>query len=244
MPGHVVPFVENYMKTGKIFILLLFLLAILALSSGCNKKTKDEEALSPHLVKMYKRLNGFVDDLYTLHKKRLKGREFYTTEEVGGYGGFTNDLEFYNKVNYYDSKSKQLLSTIKWEKKNPKNIHMIDLYMYDDQGRLKRNYSASYLPSRRISPLETLVTLHFYNNSYHSFREYDSSNIQVYEQCNDIADMKKTYIAYHYEDIPDSYQDLVPEVQGIYRACFDHTSSTAKPYISPLYELTEMKAGS
>lgn len=232
------------MKSVKFLFGIFFLLSLVALSTACNKQTKDEEALSPHLVKMYKRLNGFVDDLYALHKNRLQGRAFYTTEEIGGYGGLTDDLEFYNKVNYYDSKSKQLLSTIKWERKNPENIHMIDIFMYDEQGRLKRNYSASYLPSRRISPLETLITLHYYNNRYHSFREFDTSDIQIYEQCNDINDMKKTYIAYHYEDIPDSYQELDTDEQVLYRACFDHTSSTVEPYISPLYEITGMKTGS
>lgn len=232
------------MKTGNLFFGFLILVAFLASATACNKKTKDDEVLSPHLVKMYKNLNGFVDEIYTLHKERLQRREFYTIEEVGGYGGLTNDLEFYNKVDYYDSESKQLLSTIKWEKNNPKNIHTIDLYVYDEQGRLKRNYSASYLPSRRISPLETLITLHYYNDIYHSFREFDSSNIQTYEQCNDVNDIKKTYIAYHYEDIPDTYQDILPEKQKIYRACFDHTENTVGLYISPLHELIEMKAGS
>jgi len=228
------------MKTGKSFFIVFVLTVLLSMITGCQTQTKNEKTLSPELVTMYKALNGFVDDLYVLHRKRLEGREFYTTEEVGGYGGVTNNLGFYNRVNFYDSKSKRLLSMIKWEKKNPDNIHMIDLFVYDKQGRLKRKYSAAYLPSRRISPLETSITLHYYSNDYHSFREFDIFNVHVYEQCNDIMDEQKTYFAFHYEDISDSYQELDVEKHDIYRACFEHASRTAEPYTSPLNELAEI----
>jgi len=227
------------MKTGKIIFRVIVLTVLLFLITGCNTQTAAKKTLPPHLAELYKSLNGFVDDLYVLHKKRLEGREFYTTEEVGGYGGLTNDLEFYKKVNFYDSKSKQLLSTIKWEKKNPDNIHMIDLFVYDDQGRLKRYYAAAYLPFRRTAPFDTLISLHYYTNNTHSFREFDASNVHIYEQCNDINDEKKTYFAFHYEDIPNSYKELDAVKRDKYRVCFDHVSKTAEPYISPLNELID-----
>jgi len=235
----VVPFVESDMSTGKSFFRVILLSVFLSLITGCNTQTAGKKTLSPHLEKTYKRLNGFVDDLYILHKKRLEGREFYTSEEVGGYGGLTNDLEFYNKINYYDSMSKQLLSTIKWERKNPGNIHMIDLFVYDNQGRLKRNYAAAYLPFRRTAPFDTSISLHYYTDDTHSFREFDASNIQFYEQCSDVKDEKKTYFAFHYQDIPNSYKELDVAKRDSYRVCFDHASRTAEPYISPLNELIE-----
>ncbi|MFW2438679.1 MAG: hypothetical protein ACN4GR_04845 [Arenicellales bacterium] len=228
------------MKTGKLFFIVFVLTIVLSMITGCQTQTKNEKTLSPELAMMYKDQNGFVNNLYVLHKKRLEGREFYTTEEVGGYGGLTNDLNFYNKESFYDSKSKRLLSSIKWEKDNPDNIHMIDLFVHDKQGRLKRKYSATYLPSRRVSPFETSITLHYYSNGYHSFREFDVFNALYYEQCSDIMDKRKTYFALHYEDIPDSYQELDVEKHEIYRACFEHASSTAEPYISPLNELAEI----
>ena len=230
---------EYEMKTGQSFFSAIVLTVLLSLITGCQTKAENGITLSPDLEKMYKGLNGFVNDLYVLHKKRLEGREFYITEEVGGYGGLTNDLEFYNKVNYYDSKSNRLLSTIKWEKKNPDNIHMIDLFVYDNKGRLKRKYAAAYLPSRRVSPFVTLISLHYYRNNTHSFREFDVYNVRTYEQCNDIKDAKKIYFAFHYEDIPDSYRELDVEKHDKYRACFEHASSTVEPYNSPLSELAE-----
>ena len=227
------------MNTGKIFFRVAVISIFLSQITGCEAQTVDEEALPPHLEKLYKRLNGFVDDLYKVHKRRLEGREFYTTEEVGGYGGLTDDLAFYNNVNYFDTKSKRLLSTIKWERVNPDNIHMIDLFVYDDHGQLKRNYAAAYLPTRRVSPLETSITLHYYKNNTYSFREFDAHDVLIYEQCNDLKDEEKIYFAFHYEDIPDSYQELDVEQRKIYRSCFEHASSTAEPYISPLNELAE-----
>ncbi len=238
------PFVEDEMKTGKSFFSTIVLTVLLSLITGCQTKAENGIKLSPDLEEMYKGLNSFVDDLYVLHKKRLEGREFYITEEVGGYGGLTNDLDFYKQVNYYDSKSKRLLSTIKWEKKNPDNIHMIDLFLYDNQGRLKRKYAAAYLPSRRVSPLETLISLHYYRNNTHSFREFDIHDVRIYEQCNDITDEKNIYFAFHYEDIPDSYQELDVEKHDKYRACFEHASSTVEPYNSPLSELAETNTDS
>ena len=230
---------EDEMKTGKSFFSAIILTILLSLITGCQTRAENGITLSPDLEKMYKGLNSFVNDLYVLHKKRLEGREFYIIEEVGGYGGLTNDLEFYNKVNYYDSRSKRLLSTIKWEKKNPDNIHMIDLFVYDNKGRLKRKYAAAYLPSRRVSPHKTLISLHYYRNNTHSFREFDAFNVRIYEQCNDIKDANKIYFAFHYEDIPDSYQELDVEKHEQYRACFEHASSTVEPYNSPLSELAE-----
>jgi hypothetical protein len=208
--------------------------------AGCNVQTAGKKKLSPHLEAVYKLQNDFVNDIFILHKKGLDDHEFYTTEEVGGYGGLTNDLEFYKKVNYYDSKSKRLLSEIKWEKKNPENIHMIDVFVYDNQGRLNRKYSASYLPARRTSPLVTLIALHYYRNNIHSFREFDTFDNHVYEQCDDVKSEKKTYFALHYEEIPVSYLELDVKNHDIYRACFDHTASTAEPYISQLNKLSQI----
>ncbi len=232
----------------KMFLLKIIILAmILSLPAACSEQTEEEQKLSPHLQKMYQQLNGFVEEIYRVHEKRLEKREYYTTEKIGGYGGMTNNLEFYNEINYYDSKTRKLLSTIKWERENPENIHMIDLYIYDEKGRVKRSYSASYLPSRRVSPLETVVTLHFYSNGTHSLREFDAQNVNIYEQCNNINDETETYFAFHYEDIPESYTELEEGVRDLYRACFSNASKTAEPYISPLIELdgvNEMSASS
>ena len=185
------------------------------------------------IIKHHQLWNGFVDKLYQVHRKRLRDNDYYTFERVGGYGGLTNNLEYYREVRYYDRQNRQLLSTVKWANRYPFGIHMIDLSAYDSQGRLKRHYSATYLPSRHTSPFETLITLHYYKGDLHSLREFDASNILLYEQCIEM-NSSNTVFSYHYEDIPMSVSDVEKDMQDAYRACFSEINKTAEPYTDPL----------
>ena len=181
--------------------------------------------------------NDFVDKLYLLHRENLLDDDYYTHEGIGGYGGETNNLEYFREVHYHDRKSRELLSIVKWNQTYPFGIHMIDVLYYDEKGRVAREYTATYLPSRSTSPSETLIILHYYKENLHSFREFDASNIHIYEQCNRVDD-GSTLFALHYEDIPDSVSQLDKEKQDDYRACFGHVAESAGKYIDPMVELS------
>ena len=189
------------------------------------------------LEKRSQQWNSFVENLYALHQQRLQGRNYYTEESEGGYGGLTNDLSFYKETKYFESNPRQPLALVQLERKNPKNIHSIDVYIYDELNRIKREYSATYLPLRRASPLETVITLHAYPEGLHSLREFDASNILFYEQCTDAENKNKALFAFHYEDIPDSYEELDESKQASYRACFEPLEQSAAAYLNPLVEL-------
>lgn len=191
------------------------------------------DAIPNGILKHHQQWNGFVDNLYQVHRKRLRDNDYYTFERVGGYGGLTNNHEYYREVQYFDRLTKRLLSTVKWANQYPFGIHMIDLSAYDNEGRVKRHYSATYLPSRHTSPLETLVTLHSYEGGYHSTREFDASDTFIYEQCVDSGNNILVF-AFHYEDIPESYIELEESQQNKYRACFSHMKKTAEPFTDPL----------
>ena len=215
------------MKLCKITVITL-------LSSVINTSLLASNDETPKgIIKHHQLWNGFVDKLYQVHRKRLRDNDYYTFERVGGYGGLTNNLEYYREVRYYDRQSRRLLSTVKWANRYPFGIHMIDVSAYDSQGRVKRHYSATYLPSRHTSPFETLITLHSYEGDYHSIREFDASDILIYEQCVDSGNNRLAF-AFHYEDIPGSYSELEQSQQNEYRACFSHLGNTAEPYIDPL----------
>lgn len=187
------------------------------------------------LQKRSKQWNDFVDNLHSLHKTRLANVEYRVEESIGGYGGTTDNLRFYKEEKYFD-KNNRLLSIVKWETQNPKNIHMIDVYIYDDKGRMLREYSATFLPMRRAAPFDTLITRHYYKDDIHSSREFDASDDLLYEQCQTISKPVKTFFALHYEDIPDSYREIELEKQAKYRECFDHTDRSASPYNNPMAE--------
>lgn len=216
----------------KLCITTLILLITFSFSSPLQASNV---AIPAGIKKHHQKWNEFVDKLYQAHRKRLKNHDYYTYERVGGYGGLTNDLEYYREVRYFDRKSRQLLSTVKWSNRYPFGIHMIDLSAYDNHGRVKRHYSATYLPSRHTSPFETLITLHSYEGGYHSSREFDASDILIYEQCVDVSNGRLVY-AFHYEDIPPSYSDLEKSRQNEYRSCFSHLEKTADPYLNPLID--------
>ena len=197
-----------------------------------------DEKLPDDLEKRHQLWNGFVDKLYILHRKKISGDNYYTTEKIGGYGGQANNLEYYREVHYYDRDSRQLLSIVKWNETYPFGIHMIDVFFYDEKGRVLREYSATYLPSRHTSPSETLIILHYYKDNLHSFREFDASNVHIYEQCDYLNG--EGVFALHYVDIPDSVSQLAKEKQQDYRACFGHVAESAGIYIDPTVELSTL----
>ena len=183
--------------------------------------------------------NDFIDNIYKLHERRIKTMDYYTKESIGGYGGTTNDLQFYREVSYFEKDSGRPLSVIRWERKHPENLHGIELFVYDEKGRILREYSASFLPTRRAAPFDTRIIMHYYKDGLHSQREFDASDENLYEQCIGIKDPTKIYFALHYEDIPYSYKEIEVSEQKQYRACFDHVAKSAAPYTNPLSELAD-----
>ena len=105
------------------------------------------------------RWNGFVDRLHRLHQQQIQGRKIRETEQFGGYARLP---EFYREVSYFDADSGRLLSRIQWEREHPERIHTIEVYVYDDAGRVARDYMAWYLPHARNAPREATVNLYHY----------------------------------------------------------------------------------
>jgi len=186
-----------------------------------------------------KKWNRFADAIYELHQHRISKRRIYTEEEMGGYGGMTNDLNFFKEVKYFDTSSKRLLSTIKWENKNPDNIHVIELYIYDESGRVVREYTAAYLPVHRKAPFQTLINLHHYEDGLHGYRQFDASGDRLYEQCRGELSDKDIFISYEDYEIPDRVTSIQDKnLREAYRACFGDIPRSASPYTDPLKEIS------
>jgi len=184
------------------------------------------------------RWNKFVDDLFTVHQHLIKDRNVYTKESNGGYGGVTNDTEFYHEVRYYDGETDRLLSNIKRENKNPDNIHAIDVNIYDDQGRIIRDYSAYYLPKYRNAPYQTLIDIHHYSKNLHSIRQFDANNELLFEFCEGTHNGEPVKISHESHEIPDRISDINKKSQrDMYKACFNQMTKSAGAYINPLNEI-------
>jgi hypothetical protein len=177
------------------------------------------------------RWNLFVEKLYALHQKRLQGAKTREETRNGGYYRLPN---FYREVSYYDGADGRLLSRIQWEREHPDRVHSIEVYVYDDRGRVARDYGALFLPHSRNAPMQTLINLHAYNHKLHAFRQFDASGNRIYEYCQGDFSGKPVELEVH--------EDLLIELEGVdggimatpvYRACFKGLGMTAGVYLDP-----------
>ncbi|MDH5649929.1 MAG: hypothetical protein OEY67_09780, partial [Gammaproteobacteria bacterium] len=174
---------------------LLWLMAALSL---CVTVLADElKPMNPNADHV-ERWNWFVEAVYTLHQKQIAGREIRTTEKTGG---FYREPEFYKEVQYIDVASNRRISTIRWERKNPKLIHWIETLIYDEQGRVIRDYGAAFLTHSRNAPQQTLINLHAYNGALHAYRQFDATDNRIYEFCEGTFNGQKINLVYYDIDI-------------------------------------------
>jgi len=176
--------------------------------------------------------NQFFTDLVTLHQKRIAGKSIRTTEQIDGY---FREPDFYREVKYYDADSGQLLSKIQWEVASPKTIHSIEVYFYDEQGKLSHDYLAAFLPVYRNAPIQTAVTFYNHSDEIKAFRQFDASGERIYEQCTG---------THFTDDIDISLEDyqlspFAPNKPAImsseaYTACFADLQIEAGHYLQPL----------
>lgn len=124
--------------------------------------------------------NRFADSLLAVHRRFLRNYPIRTEEETGGY---TDLPEFYREESYFDSRTDRLLSRIRWERDRPDVVHVIEIFFYDNIGRVERDYSAAFLPRHRNAPYQTLINLHRYTDGLHAFRQFDASGDRLYEYC-------------------------------------------------------------
>lgn len=127
-----------------------------------------------------KRSNAFVEKLLRLHEQTLADNEWRSTERLGGY----KDLpEFYREVTYRDAHNGRVLSRVQRERAHPDRVHGIEVYIYDDDGLLVRDYFAWYLPLHRNAPRQTHINFYSDADGLRGWRQFDGSGLRVYEKC-------------------------------------------------------------
>ena len=211
----------------RIFGLVLFLV-FSPIISNAQEKTVSVD------LKRTKIWNQFVQDLYKFHQQRFATLDTRIETSNGGYGGTTNDLNFYRQDKYFDKHTGQLFADIKWENKNPENLHAIEVYIYDSQGRIDKEYIAAYLPVHRNAPIQTLINLHLYGDRLHSYRQFDVSDNRIFEFCEGVYAGEKVHIVLDEYEIPDAADDFSDEqMVKAYHACFDKMPRSVKLYLKP-----------
>lgn len=178
-----------------------------------------------------KRWNRFADALYALHKKRINIKTLHIKERMGGYFRQKN---FYKEQSYYEKKTDKLLSRILWETQNPKNIHVIQVFFYDNKGRPLRDYSASFRIADHDDPATTEISLFDYPQGLRVFRQFNASNEITYEDCEGRWRGKPVNIELDVVDL-EEFRDEPNTIMTTpqYRACFGRLPKSAASYIPP-----------
>ena len=122
--------------------------------------------------------NKFAKDSLTLHEKLTATDDVVVKSKTGGYARLK---DFYQEHAYY--RDEKLISRVQWEKENPEQLHSIEVFVRDEQGRVIRDYSASYLPFYHNAPTQTLISFHHHSGNLHAFRTFDASGALIVERC-------------------------------------------------------------
>jgi len=172
------------------------------------------------VVDIPKKLNKFVDDVYKMSELLTSKTPHREQWRVGGY---SNEPNFFDEVSYYNNETGKLSSIIQWERADPEAIHSIEVKLRDKQGRVRKDFAASYLTKHRNAPIQALITIHYYNKNLHGFRVFDTDHTRIYDVCRGTLNGKTVNI-----DLDDNYGELseaLEDKKGImssadYLACF------------------------
>lgn len=229
----VLPILTGEILTGykmkRIFLCFLTILISISYAFASNKYN----TLKIDQVHVNK-WNDFVSELYQLHLDKIKNIPLQTKETIGGYGGTFANKNFYREVSYFNKNTNKLLSKIQWEVDNPDTIHTIEVYLYDDLGRIKIDYYARYLPDARNAPVQTLINLHNYNDNLHAFRQFDANGELIYETCRGLFFNEKINLHLDDEEIVDFRNENSDEMLNeAYSYCFTNVAKNASDYLHP-----------
>jgi tetratricopeptide (TPR) repeat protein len=219
-------------------------LLTLALLVACATPTArlaatEQTAKAPAQNAHTRRWNAFADALLRLHEARIAGRDVRREERLGSYAGLP---DFYREVSYYDAGGRRL-ARLQWERAHPERLHAIQVYVHDADGRLLRDYSASYLPIYRNAPIQTLVNLHSVNRGLRGFRQFDASGERLYEHCGGRYFDTPVNLALDSWELP--YRPAAaddPLLYEAYLACFETLPVRAGRYLDPLVDAPQPAA--
>lgn len=174
--------------------------------------------------------NQFVAKILALHEKKIEKQQVSKTSKPGGYA---SQPDFYIEEEFRDAQGR-LLSRLQWERETPTNLHAIELYIYDQQGRVIRDYAGAYLPHYRNAPTQTLISMHSYNGQLHAFRTFDASADFMFERCSGRYQGEEVYISLDFDDKEElEGRPNTVMTSESYRACFKGLSKTAGNYLRP-----------
>jgi len=172
--------------------------------------------------------NRFADQTLALHRQLIDEQNVERQTTTGGYAHLP---EFYRQESYFHDG--ELISRVQWEIESG-DLHVIEVFIRDDQGRVVRDYTAAYLPEYHNAPTQTLVSLHTYHGDLHAFRSFDASGELVVERCTGTLDGESVNILQDLDQIFQASQvDEELRQTREYRHCFEGLPREPGEYLHP-----------
>lgn len=213
------------MRISHLSQLSLFILSMMVVYSVVAQDKP--KAPNQHIITWH----AFAQNTLALHHKLIKETEVVKKTKSGGYAGMP---EFYTEETFYDAKTNNLISRVQWEKENPEQLHTIEVYLYDDKGRVVRDYAAAFLPSYHSAPTQTLISFHNYNGELHAFRTFDASGYRIVERCTGRHAGQEVDMLLDEDEIANSLEGKTKATKtDIYKACFDGVPEKAGKFLTP-----------
>lgn len=212
-------------------VLCLIATLFSVLSAGVAQADSASSIDTSYFAREAKSWNKFADELYVLHKKQIAGKDIKIEEKTGGYFRYEN---FYKEQKFIDNKTGHVISMIQWETKNPKNIHVIQVFLRDDKGRLVRDFGATYRTEDHDDPMVTEINLHAYSNGLAAFRQFNASDEITYERCRGTYQGKKVDIRLGIVELEEfrGEPDTIMTTPA-YKTCFGSIPLKAGKYLTP-----------
>lgn len=200
------------------------LCAAVALSAGALAQATSVAEDPDHVS----RWNRFASQVYALHQQRLVGQDVQHTERIGEYGGVAAKGYQFREVSYTDQRTGRLLSRVRTDRNRKDSLHIVEVFVRDDAGRLDRDYAAVYLPWARNAPIRTFITLHDYPQGLHAERQFDANGDRIFERCTGTHDGEKVYLTHDWDEI-----GLRSGRTPLYETCFAGLQERVGKYREP-----------
>ena len=177
--------------------------------------------------------NKYAQSLLDLHNMKIANTAHTLERGSDRYGGeYAEDYRFLEEF-YYSRDNKRLLSHIRWHDRQKQDLHTIEVFIYDSEGRLVRDYAAAYLPYERNAPFQTLVNFHHYAYGIHAYRQFDANGEVLFEKCQGKYKGVALSLALEDYEMPDNLIDASPE----YLHCFSGLPQSAGKHLDPRVEM-------
>ncbi|MDR9435807.1 MAG: hypothetical protein RI563_02955 [Thiohalophilus sp.] len=172
--------------------------------------------------------NRFAEQTLALHRQLIDEHDVERQTTTGGYAHLP---EFYRQESYFHDG--ELISRVQWEIESG-DLHVIEVFIRDDEGRVVRDYTAAYLPEYHNAPTQTLVSFHAYNKGLHAFRSFDASGELNVERCTGTHEGEPVELLVDLGSVFGSAEeDRELQQTPVYRRCFADLPEKPGKYLQP-----------